>query len=185
MPVAHANLIAHPTDGGPLTRLEVALSATRTPAGVSLCFDIGGPVGAIVWPAAAPPARADGLWRHTCFECFLALPGHNTYYEWNASPSGGWAVYRFGGYRERLADPEGVAAPTLARRHGDERVRVELALELGGIPRLGRRSALEFAAAAVFEDERGGRVHFALAHPGERADFHDRRGFVLTLGPAP
>ena len=26
-------------------------------------------------PAAAPPARADGLWRHTCFEAFIAAPG--------------------------------------------------------------------------------------------------------------
>jgi hypothetical protein len=177
------NLIPHPADTGPLVALEVSGVVARTPGGASIAFEVRGPAADIAWPAAVAPVRADGLWRHTCFECFLARPGHNAYYEWNASPSGAWAVYRFGGYRERLADPEGVTPPALVVRHGKDALRAELVLDLAGIGRLGRFDALECALAAVFEDASGGRVHFALAHPAERADFHDRRGFALTLAP--
>jgi hypothetical protein len=179
------NLIPHATDSGPLAALGVAVQVARTPTGAVLAFEIRGPIDDIAWPAAAAPARSDGLWRHTCFECFLARPGHNAYYEWNASPSGAWAVYRFGGYRERLADPDRVVAPALRVRRGADALGAELTVDLAGTSRLGRQDALECAVAAVFEDRRGGRAHFALAHPGERADFHDRRGFAITLAPAP
>ena len=28
----------------------------------------------------------DGLWRHTCFEAFVGIPGAEPYYEFNFSP---------------------------------------------------------------------------------------------------
>ena len=43
--------------------------------------------------------RTDGLWRHTCFEAFIAAAVRPEYWEYNLSPSGAWAAYHFTGYR--------------------------------------------------------------------------------------
>src|SRR6185295_4320038 len=53
-----------------------------------------------------PPRRSrrfkDGLWRHTCFEVFVATRSR-AYREYNFSPSGEWATYAFRSYRKRIA----------------------------------------------------------------------------------
>src|SRR5262245_63050261 len=54
-------------------------------------------------PEVTTPARADGLWRHTCFEIFIRKPQSASYCELNFSPSGEWAAYRFAGYRSGMA----------------------------------------------------------------------------------
>ena len=46
-------------------------------------------------PPTAAGERRDGLWRHTCFEAFVTAPGVSGYYEFNFSPGGDWAAYRF------------------------------------------------------------------------------------------
>lgn len=73
-------------------------------------FIVGAPPEVLALPAATVPARADGLWQRTCFELFLRDPDTGSYLEFNFSPSGEWAAYRFDGYREgmrplALADP--------------------------------------------------------------------------------
>ena len=48
--------------------------------------------------------------------------------------------------------------------------------------------ALDVGLAAVLEASDGALGYFALSHPAERPDFHDRRAFALTLAaeePAP
>ncbi|MDB6009361.1 MAG: hypothetical protein JWL65_1611, partial [Gammaproteobacteria bacterium] len=47
---------------------------------------------AIRVPFSQSPGRADGLWKHTCFEAFIAIPGMPGYYELNFSPSQEWAI---------------------------------------------------------------------------------------------
>src|SRR6185312_16219939 len=44
-------------------------------------------------PQPDRPERADGLWKHTCFEAFISAAGLSGYYELNFSPSGQWAIY--------------------------------------------------------------------------------------------
>ena len=50
-------------------------------------------------PQPDTPERADGLWKHTCFEAFISASGLSGYYELNFSPSGQWAIYSFDRYR--------------------------------------------------------------------------------------
>ncbi|WP_423604253.1 DOMON-like domain-containing protein [Sphingomonas sp. MS122] len=80
----------------------------------SWCFDyiVGEPPEALRLPAAVAPGRADGLWRRTCFELFLRRRGEEGYFEFNFSPSGEWAAYRFDRYREGMAEPV-VATPRI------------------------------------------------------------------------
>ena len=54
-------------------------------------------------PRRRKPRFADGLWRHTCFEVFVARKGSRSYREYNYSPSGEWAAYEFSSYRRRGA----------------------------------------------------------------------------------
>lgn len=181
-------LKAHPGAVGAALDVRIAASAERTAHGFEFEFELAGDLDGIVWPPTVPPERADGLWRHTCFEAFCATPGAGAYYEFNFSPSGRFAVYRFGGYRERVADPELASAPVIARRESGALLVVDISIDVARLPRLKPSAPLEFALAAVIEGRDGRVHHFALGHPCEQPDFHDRRGFLLALpgfgGPA-
>lgn len=64
--------------------------------------------------------HADGLWRHTCCEAFLAERGRPGYHEFSFAPSTEGAVYRFAAYRagmtvvEPLEDRPSIRAPARA-----------------------------------------------------------------------
>ncbi len=184
-----ADLLPHTRNPGAALDVRIAAAVERTARGFDFQFELAGQLGDIAWPEPAGAGRADRLWQHTCFEAFCAAPGASAYYEFNFSPSGSYAVYRFGGYRERLADPELATPPTISRREAGALLIIDVGLDATGLPRLRPTAPLEVALAAVIEGRDARVHHYALGHPGEQADFHDRRGFLLALpafgGPAP
>jgi hypothetical protein len=113
-------------------------------------------------PAPRPARFVDGLWRHTCFEVFLATRAR-AYREYNLSPSGEWAGYAFSSYRKRRG-------AKLARPRWNGRAAI--------IPARGR---IRIGLAAVIEEKSGALSYWALRHPRRKPDFHDRRGFALAL----
>jgi hypothetical protein len=130
-------------------------------------------------PLAAEPRRCDGLWQATCLELFLALPGEESYREFNLSPSGDWNVYRLDAYRRGLRpDPAWTALP-MTRTQGQGELAVALATHLP--PELAAAAQLEAAITAVLQSAEGLCTYWALHHPGAEADFHRREGFVLRL----
>lgn len=133
------------------------------------------PAAAVIWPAPLPPARADGLWRATCFELFLRLDDDERYVEFNFAPSGAWAAYAFDGYRDGMA---ALACPTPTIQRTPDGVQV--ALDIGGLP----RGELRMALTAVIAEEDGGRSFWSLAHPPGPPDFHHQACFAARL-PAP
>src|SRR5580704_12597995 len=64
-----------------------------------LLYVVIGKTSGLRLPSIVTPARADELWRHTCFEAFIGVPPRIGYYEFNFSPSTQWAAYRFSDYR--------------------------------------------------------------------------------------
>ena len=85
-----------------VTRIDV--EAVRLPSGtLELRYRTTGIISDLHIPPRADPARADELWRHTCFEAFIRGPQGAAYYELNFSPSTEWAAYRFSGYRDHDA----------------------------------------------------------------------------------
>jgi hypothetical protein len=136
-----------------------------------LRFTVVGDPGGLELPALLEPGRADDLWRHTCFEAFVET--EEGYVEYNLSPSGQWATYRFDAPRSGMRDADEVA--TVEGMDGAvDQVALEARIEL---PHGARRLGL----SAVIETKVGDISYWALAHPSDKPDFHHPDSFVLEL----
>lgn len=167
-------LLIHPDGAAPaVTALDVEIA--RTPGLLALVYRVAGRIDGVAWPAPAAPARADELWKHTCFEAFIAAAAG--YYEFNFSPSGRWAFYRFDSYRAGMRNAE-MAPPRIALSAGADELelRVTFAPPADALGRL--------ALTAVIEAADGGKSYWALKHPPGQPDFHHADGFALDL-PSP
>ncbi len=136
-----------------------------------LRFIIDGNPDLIAWPGEAPVGRADELWKHTCFEAFVTTA--DGYREFNLSPSGQWASYRFDGYREGMRPADEVCVVE-GLDGGSDYVALEGRIEL---PVEARKLAL----SVVIETIDGAKTYWALAHPSDKPDFHHPDSFVLDL----
>jgi len=164
----------------PPASLALTGSVQRDGDRLSLYYRLEDPEGLVlVPPAIAVPRRCYDLWTTTCFEFFLAEPGAEPYWEVNLSPSGDWNLFQLSGYRQGLApDPAISALPFAVERDGGG-LDLAVMLDLGALPLAGR--PLELAVTAVVELRDGEILYWALAHPGEQADFHWRDGFLLRI----
>lgn len=136
-----------------------------------------------------PPSTADatgatdGLWQHTCFEVFIAVPGDDGYREFNFSPSGQWAGYAFKGYRERDEDFS-TTVPTIRFEQRNDGLTLEADLPAAALPPVAPGADLRIALSAVIERNDGETEYWAVHHPAAQPDFHHRDGFVLILTTA-
>jgi hypothetical protein len=144
--------------------------------GSAITYVVAGRIGELVVPGPAAPERTDGLWRTTCFEAFVREAGEG-YEEFNLSPSGQWAAYRFDRYRARMA-PLDIPPPRIDTELSDDRliVRATLPQKRPGRCRIG--------LSAVIEEKSGAKSYWALAHPPGDPDFHHHACFALDLPPA-
>jgi len=178
---ASVELIRHaatPCDSIRHTGVAVARGAPHD--ALRLAFRIEGEVSHLRLPEGAVPQRADGLWQHGCFEAFLRADGSDAYFEFNFSPSGAWAAYRFSGRRTGRESPK-LTAPRTEVRRGPDWLVMNIQLSLDELPELARAAAISAGLAAVIEDEQGGLSYWALAHGAAQPDFHDPATFTLQL----
>ncbi len=164
-----ARLIPHPSS------LRVAVTVIevlheRRGDWLWLRFVVEGNPNTLAWPPESS-GRADGLWKTTCFEAFVATG--SGYVEFNLSPSGQWASYAFDDYRAAMRPAE-VTASVLGLDAGEDYVALEAEIEL---PPGARRLGL----SAVIETTDGAISYWALAHPSDKPDFHHPDSFVLEL----
>jgi len=133
-------------------------------------------------PPTERPARADGLWAHTCFEAFIAPAGAGvSYYELNFSPSRQWAIYSFEAYRQGMSPTDVTASPELTVRDFDDRLELDATIALGDLKALQPARILKLGVTAVVEDDNGRLSYWALKHAPGKPDFHHTDGFVLEL----
>jgi hypothetical protein len=162
---------------------RIGVYVRRAPDSLVLRFRLDGRLERLAISPARAPERRDELWRHTCFEVFLRRTGESGYAEFNVSPSGEWAAYRFDGYRSGMRDLEVVQAPTAEIRRSDGRL--DVTLRITPVPEpWSRAEVLRIAASAVVEDANGALAYWALAHPAGAPDFHHPAGSVLEVGTA-
>lgn len=169
--------------GGPVESIEA--DAVRDPAGwLRLYWRLAGRLELLRLPAAAPPARADGLWRHTCFEAFVASGKSPAYCELNFSPSGEWAAYRFTGYRDGMRPLDLPDSPAVRLRRAAGLLALDVSLRLDALIPGGAAGPLRVGLSAVIEGQSGTITYWALRHPPGEPDFHHPDGFALDVaGP--
>lgn len=173
-------LVMHPASrSGVVQGVEVAI-AREAPGALGISFRIAGEIGRLRLSAGAIPLRADGLWQHSCLEAFLRADGADSYHEFNFSPSGAWAAYRFAGRRAGRASPV-MTPPAMQFDRTDGSFGLSAVIPLAELPDLARAPKIHAGIAAVIEDERGTLSYWALAHAAPEPDFHDPATFTLVL----
>ena len=126
----------------------------------------------LILPDQRHARRADGLWKQTCFEAFVALDGGG-YIEFNFSPSSQWASYRFESYRSGMREEP--AEIEIWLDAGETWLAVEAAVHCDAL-----RPGSMLGLSAVIE-ERDSKSFWALGHPSGAPDFHDRACFRALL----
>jgi len=132
-------------------------------------------------PPSGAGARTESLWKHTCFEAFVAAGDAPGYHEFNFSPSLDWAIYRFSAYREGMSPTEIGRAPEISVRRGDDGLELKSAVRLGHLADLRDVGQLRIALGAVIEDENDRLSYWGLRHPPGKPDFHHPNGFALEV----
>ena len=160
--------------------LSVTVARTTTDR-LKLTYRLSADLAALKLPEPHPAVRTDGLWRHSCFEAFIARHGASDYWEYNFSPSGAWAAYHFSAYREGMAPLLNGAEPGITVNAGSETVELAVTLDLSWLTRSSAGVGLRLGLAAVIEDRARVLSYWALKHPAEKPDFHHADSFVVEL----
>ena len=157
----------------------IAASVSRAGAGeLQVAFVLEGYLDRVHIPSPLPARVAEGLWRHTCCEIFIARPGAPGYREFNLSPSGEWAAYDFARYREgRLLDNPSLSPGIVVRTDAG-------ALQLSASIAVSQAPPLLIGLAAVIEEKGGALSYWALRHAPGKPDFHHPGAFALELAEA-
>lgn len=164
-------------------RLRVCLTAAGSEDGPGLLlqYTLQGPLAGLRLPPPQASGPADGLWQHSCFEAFLGLAGEAAYREFNFSPSGQWAAYRFSGERVREPSAAPPVKPDLDLQTTADGLSLRVWLPLQALPPVEPGRPWDLGLTAVVETTDGQLSYWALQHPGERPDFHHRGGWLLQL----
>jgi hypothetical protein len=174
-------LTAHPsTPNSAVRRLAVQLRAQEADILV-FHYSLDADMSRVRVPQSGVGGRADALWKHTCFEAFVAPADGPGYYEINFSPSLDWAIYRFTAYRAGMSPAEIGQAPKISVRRGDDDLELQAAVRLGHLDDLRDARRLRIALAAVIEDENGRLSYWGLRHAPGKPDFHHPNGFALEV----
>jgi hypothetical protein len=160
---------------------QMSVEITRTTTGdLSLRYVVKGDIAQILLAEPAPPERSHQLWRHSCFEIFIRMPGEAGYHEYNFAPSSHWAAYGFDDRRLGMHNLEIGHPPVIeAQRTASEFI---LTASLASLDLL-RDASWQIGLSVIIEESSGGLSFWALAHPKGAADFHHEDCFALTLSP--
>jgi hypothetical protein len=169
-------LACHPDTPTDAVR-AISARVRRHSGGLAVSYVVEGDLDRLRVPAQREPRAADGLWRHTCCELFVARRNDAAYREYNFSPSGEWAAYAFERYRARVKGPSVLPPPRVSVRAKDGALELDAFVELDRLAGAG----LALALAAVIESDEGKLSYWALKHPPGKPDFHRAEAFVLEL----
>jgi len=138
-----------------------------------ISYHLHAPTDEIVLPDQPRRGPADELWKTTCFELFVRDGAG--YREYNFSPAGAWAAYRFSGYRSGMRPLEMEHPPQIDSDDNGDALLLDaiIDLEIDG----------RFGLCAVVEEASGTRSYWALAHAPGKPDFHAEACFAATLPP--
>ena len=174
-------LSCHPATRTAFVR-DIDVRVRRSSSGdLELGYRLSGNMNGIRVPPPAPPRFGAELWRHTCFEAFVALGERPGYHEFNFAPSGAWATYAFDGYRSRSPRADHVDPPTIRVRTTSDGLALDARVRLGALSPEHAHAPLRVGISVVIEATDDALSYWALHHPANRPDFHHADAFVLRL----
>jgi hypothetical protein len=181
--MAH-RLVIHPEVSTPeIAWISANAARVGQPGVLLLSFVVEGSIGSIDVPGKySSPARADELWKHTCFEAFVRPPTGDAYFEFNFSPSTQWAAYAFTGYRQGMRPLE-EAKLSAIDVHVAETLEVTCVLDLSAVSGLPQSGTWRCGLTSVIEERGGRKSYWSLKHPPGKPDFHHADNFTLDLPP--
>jgi hypothetical protein len=147
-----------------------------------MTFRLEGDIQRIHIPSPRAPRIGTELWRHTCFEAFIAIDGQVAYHEFNFSPSGEWTVYALRGYRDGGPLMNQMMRPDIAVNFSEHRFELEALVRLDSLSAIHPRASLRLGLSAVIEAS-DGLSYWALRHPSAKPDFHNAASFTLLIAP--
>jgi hypothetical protein len=174
-------LTAHsssPSDA--IHEFEVRIEATPTGA-LRFAYSLRAEMSRLRIPSQVQPDRADGLWKHTCFEAFIAPQPPGEYLEFNFAPSTQWAAYRFNGYRDGMSALQLESAPEISMHQSRQQLQLVAVVHLPTGVRANAPHRLMLAIAAVLEEDNGRLSYWAARHPAGKPDFHHPEAFAVEL----
>jgi hypothetical protein len=168
-----------PSQTDSLGGCTISTTLAKSSHDISAEFTLHGDTTTIRWPKPSAVVKpGHDLWKHTCFEIFLAESNRPAYWEYNFSPSRQWAIYAFEDYRQPapLTAPHSpiIEPPQLSTTAFAMQVRFNLEAPLVNKP-------LIIGVSAVIETTDGQHHYFALRHCGDKPDFHLHKSFVLEM----
>lgn len=172
-------LIPFPSKAKP--NIKITGEITRAENKLSLRYEVDGDTGQILLPAKSPsPSRTDKLWEATCFEFFLAIPNQPGYWEFNMSPSGDWNIYIMDAYRRvGFREETAFTRPPFVFGTTDDKLSLDISMDLS--PIVQPQQIVQAGITAIIQTLDGNETYWALAHPGQQADFHLRESLILSL----
>jgi hypothetical protein len=148
---------------------------------IALGYVLNGDFARLRIPPPRAPRRAEGLFRHTCFEAFVGVKAASAYLEFNFSPSREWAVYSFRGYRDGGPASNREPDPKITVRSQSDRIELDALVKLDHLGAIESRGRLRLALCAVIEDNARMLSYWALKHPPGKPDFHHPDSFAREI----
>jgi hypothetical protein len=161
----------------------VHVIVSRTSSGLELGFRLNGNISRICLTPRSGRQGLVELWRHTCFEAFVAIDGQAAYHEFNFAPSHEWRVYAFRAYRDPAPLANVLRSPIVAINTTDDRLELNARIILADLSAVHSHSPLRLGLSAVIELRNGSLSYWALRHPAGKPDFHHADAFALRLEP--
>ena len=178
---AKSCLIHHPdTVDNAIKALYIGVKAQYHNGDLQLRYELQGDVDNLLIPEVTSPKEAGELWRHTCFEAFIAVEEEDAYHEFNFSPSGQWAAYAFKEYRQPKPW-RAIKAPPIFFARSNGQIVLTSVIVNSSLPENPLNKSYRLGLSAVLETKKGELSYWALCHPAGKPDFHHRSGFTLSF----
>jgi hypothetical protein len=175
-------LVCHRSTPSAVVRAIQVVLRRSIEAELRITFRLEGDIPQLILPPPSVPRVGVELWRHTCFESFIAIEGRPAYHEFNFAPSGEWTVHSFRAYRDGGPIVDEKIRPEIAMRSTDSWFEMNARVRLDSLSGEHPRATLRLGIAAVIEAG-DGFSYWALCHPAGKPDFHHSDGFALLLEP--
>ena len=177
------DLDCHPSTRAEIVRAIQVLVRRSANAELHITFRLDGDIPLLRIPPPRAPQIGRELWRHTCFEAFIAVEGQSAYHEFNFAPSGEWCVYALSSYRNGSPLADETMRPHIAMRSTGTRLELDAIVRLDILSDIYPWAVIRIGLSAVIEASDGTFSYWALRHPADKPDFHNADGFALRLEP--